>query len=394
MTSPTPFDLARARRDTPGVAGRLFFDSAGASLMPTPVVEAVKAHLDCEMELGGYTAKARAEESLQAVYASVARLIGGHPDEVALMENATRAWDQAFYGLQFRPGDRILTDLSCYGSNYLAFLQSARRTGVEIVPVADAPSGELDLQALEAAIDERTRLIAVTWIPTASGRVNPAAAVGEIARRHDLLYLLDACQAVGHVPVNVADLGCDFLSATGRKYLRGPRGTGFLYVHPRVLNQVEPAVVDVRSAEWLDPTHYRLREDARRYETWEMNYAALLGLGAAVDYALSWSIDVTWSRVRDLAARLRRGLDGLAGVSTQDTGTEQGGIVTFTMDGLEAAAVKERLGARGAIVSVSSPDGQLLDFHRRGLPALVRASVHYFNTDEEVDRLLELVDAL
>lgn len=389
--APVPFPIDRVREETPGVRRHLFFDSAGASLMPGPVLETVKAHLEREAEVGGYTAKADAEDALRAVYARIAALIGAAPEEVALLENATRAWDQAFYGIPFRSGDRILTDVSCYGSNYLAFLQMARRIGVEIVTIPDTPQGDLDLDRLESLIDGRTRLIALTWIPTASGRVNQAREVGVLAERHGVLYLLDACQAVGQVPVNVRDLRCDFLSATGRKYLRGPRGTGFLYASTRALKEVEPAVVDVRSADWVSPSHYELRPDARRYETWEMNYAAVLGLGASVAYALSLPEEATWSRIHGLSARLRSRLEALRGVKTHDTGSLQGGIVTFTVKDLTARSVKERLFQQGAIVSVSSPDGQLLDFERRKLPPLVRASVHYFNTEDEVDRLVALV---
>lgn len=387
-------DLDRARRDTPGVAACRFFDSAGASLMPLPVIEAVRAHLDRELLVGGYTARAEAEGAVEEVYRSIATLIGARPDEIALTDSATRAWDQVFYGLEFSAGDRILTDQSCYGSNYLAFLQAARRTGVEIVALPDTPSGELDVDALDQAVDARTRLLALTWSPTASGRVNPAAAAGAVARRHDLPYLLDACQAVGQMPVHVGELQCDFLSATGRKYLRGPRGTGFLYVHPRMLERVEPAVVDVRAAEWQSVDRYRLRADARRYETWEMNYAAVLGLGAAVDYALNWPQDGVWLRIQELAGRLRAGLSAVPGTMVRDTGTVQGGIVTFTVAGQAAADIKRRLFEQDVIVSVSSPDGQLLDFARRRLPPLVRASIHYFNTEEEVEDLVARIGSL
>jgi len=389
-----PFDIEQARAETPGVAEGVFLDSAGSSLMPAPVTEAVIDHLQLESHLGGYRAKDERDRKIEDVYNAVARLLNCDRDEVALLENATRAWDAVFYALRFDPGDRVLIDTSAYGSNYLAFLQVARHTGIEIEVVPDNEEGELDVDALEGTIDERTRLIALTWIPTASGRVNPAAAVGTVARAHDVLYLLDGCQAVGQLPVDVAALGCDFFSGTGRKYLRGPRGTGFLYIRDALVEKLEPGVIDVRSAEWTAPDAYRLQPNARRFETWEMNYAALLGLGTAITYALDWNIDHTWQRIRSLADQLRARLNQIPGVATHDAGQTRCGIVTFSIDGLAAQEIKEELAARDFTVYVLRAASQRLDFELRGLTEVVRASLHYFNTEDELERFAETVESL
>jgi cysteine desulfurase / selenocysteine lyase len=385
------FDIDRARADTPGVMEGIFLDSAGSSLMPGQVLERVLAHLHLEARLGGYRARENTEAEVAAVYQTVARLLHCDSREVALLESATRAWDAAFYALRFRPGDRILTDVSVYGSNYLALLQTARRSGAEIVVVPD-DEGQLDLDALDAAVDERTRLIAITWIPTGSGRVNPAAAVGAIARAHDVMCLLDACQAVGQLPIDVSELGCDFLTGTGRKYLRGPRGTGFLYVRDALIDELEPPVVDVRSADWVAREAYRLRSDARRFETWEMNFAAVLGLGSAIEYALRWDLEITWYRIKMLADRLRRRLEEIPGVSLHDTGKVRCGIVTFSIEGLRAAELKRKLADNDCTVSVSRVSSQRLDFETRGLEEVVRASVHYFNSADELDRFAATIE--
>ena len=391
-----PLDLARLRADTPGVAHRVHLNNAGAALMPQPVLDAMLGHLRREAEIGGYEAAAEAQDKVDGVYAAVARLIGADLDEIALVENATVAWQMAFYALavDFRPGDRILTARAEYAANYMAFLQTARRTGAVIDVVPDDADGATDPDALAAMLDARVRLIALTWIPTNGGLVNPAAAIGRIARAHGIPYLLDACQAVGQMPVDVAELGCDFRSATGRKFLRGPRGTGFLYVRRDRLAGLEPAMVDHHGAVWTAPDAYELRPDARRFESWENSYAAQLGLGAAADHALALGLDVIAARCRALAGRLRAGLAALPGVALHDLGRDPAAIVSFTLAHADAAAVKARCAEAGINLSVSQPSSTLLDATARGLPPVVRASPHYYNSDEEIDRALEVIEAV
>src|SRR4051812_48286725 len=246
-----PLDIQRLRAETPGATSRVHLNNAGAGLMPAAVLDAMIGYLSREAEIGGYEAADEAVASLDGVYDSVARLIGASRDEIALTENATVAWQMAFYALPLRSGDRILTARAEYAANYVALLQVARRTGASIEVIPDDADGVLDPQALERMIDQRVRLIAITWVPTNGGLVNPAAAVGRIARAHGIPYLLDACQAVGQMPVDVTALGCDMLSATGRKFLRGPRGTGFLYVRRALLRQLEPPVIDHFGAPWV-----------------------------------------------------------------------------------------------------------------------------------------------
>lgn len=260
-------DLQQIRQDTPGVAHRVHLNNAGAGLMPNSVLQAMTGYLTREAEIGGYEAAAEAAPVLDGVYDSVARLVGAARDEIALVENATVAWQLAFYALAFRPGDRILTARAEYAANYVAFLQVARRTGAVIEVIPDDADGVLDPAALERMIDGRVRLIAMTWVPTNGGLINPAEEVGRIARRHDILYLLDACQAVGQMPVSFETIGCDVLTATGRKFLRGPRGTGFLYMRRALLQSLEPAMIDHFAAPWVAPDRYALRPDARRFET-------------------------------------------------------------------------------------------------------------------------------
>ncbi len=379
-------DVAKARRETPGCEHVLHFNNAGAALMPQPVIDTVRDHLDLEARIGGYEAAAAAEDRIEAVYDSIGSLLGCDPDEVAVVDSATRAWDMAFYSLRIGAGDRILTSVAEYASNYLAFLQVAERTGAVVEAVPNDEHGRLSVAALERMIDERTRLVAVSHVPTNGGLVQPAAEIGAVTGAAGVPFLLDACQSVGHMPVDVRLIGCDMLSATSRKYLRGPRGQGFLFVRRDVLEGLEPPMIDLHAATWTSPTSYRLRADARRFESWEANVAAKLGLGAAVDYARRWGPAAIYHWVTALAALLRERLAEVPGITVHDAGAERCGIVTFSSNAMPASEIRDRLREEAINVEVSSPASTLLDATRRRLPPLVRASVHYYNTEWEVDR--------
>jgi selenocysteine lyase/cysteine desulfurase len=387
-------DLARARRETPGCHTVLHFNNAGAALMPQPVLDAVIGHLQSEARLGGYEAAERAHEAVERVYDAAATLIGCRRDEIAMVENATRAWDMAFYAVPLGPGDRILTAMAEYASNYLAFLQVARKTGATIEVIPNDADGQISIAALRQAIDARVKLIAITHVPTNSGLINPAAAVGEVARQAGVLYLLDACQSVGQMPINVDAIGCDMLSTTGRKYLRGPRGTGFLYVRRSVLAGLEPPFLDLHAAEWVAPDRLAIRPDARRFENWETNYAGKIGLGVAIDYALAWGLDHIWARLATLASELRTRLAALPGVCLCDPGVARCGIVSFTVDGRDPDEIRRELARHHINVTVSRLTSTRLDMEARGLSSVVRASVHYYNSEEEVERFCTVLGTM
>lgn len=387
-------DVERARRETPGSARVAHLNNAGAALPPSAVTDAVIAHLRLEAEIGGYEAADAARARVEGVYDSLARLIGARPDEIAVGENATRAWDMAFYSLSFKPGDRILTARAEYASNVIAYLQVAARTGAVIEVVDDDESGQLSVADLRRRISRGdVKLVAMTHVPTQGGLVNPAEEVGAVTREAGVPFLLDACQSVGQLPVDVSRIGCDMLSATGRKFLRAPRGTGFLYVRRSMLPRLEPPFLDLHAATWTGPETYEVRGDARRFENWETNYAGKIGLGVAAEYALSWGLDAIAERVCALADQLRALLGGVPGVRVHDQGTRRCGIVTFTVDGVPAADVRRGLAASGVNTSVSGATSAQFDLPSRGLSEVVRASVHYYNTREELDRLVAALPA-
>ncbi|MCB9139887.1 MAG: aminotransferase class V-fold PLP-dependent enzyme [Caldilineaceae bacterium] len=388
------FDLTRARRETRYCEEMIHFNNAGAALMPAPVADALHAYLQKEERYGGYETADAEQAALARFYAAAAELLNCTPDEIAFAESATRAWDMAFYSFRFKPGDKILTSIPEYGSNIIAYLQQVRRTGAELVYIPNDEYGQIDVRALENQIDARVKLIAISHIPTGGGLVNPAAAVGRAANSAGIPFLLDACQSMGQLPLDVAEIGCDLLSGTGRKYLRGPRGTGVLYVRRSFIRQLEPPFLDQHSATLTAPNAFEIRSDARRFENWEQYMAGKAALGVAIDYAVSYGIAAIQARVYGLADSLRARLNDMTGVTVADEGREKCGIVTFTAAQLPADVIKRQLKAHGINVSVSDGSGTFVSFQERGITALVRASVHYYNTEEEIDRFIEILASI
>ena len=387
-------DLAQLRAETPGCAHVLHLNAAGSALPSRRTLDATVGHLELEAEIGGYEAAAEAQDELEGFYPAVAKLVGAKADEIAFVENATRAWDLAFYSLDFKPGDRILTCVSEYSSNYISYLQMARKTGAEIVVIPDDNHGQIDVAALARTIDKRTRLISISHIPTQGGLVQPAEAVGKIANDAGVLYLLEACQSVGQLPVDVRKIGCDFLSVTGRKYMRGPRGTGFLYAKRATTGHIEPILLDNYAAKWIDDNAYTVRDDARRFENWERYFAGVIGLKVATDQINELGIESIWARLRELADGLRARLATLKGVKLTDLGRVKGAIVTFAVDGMDHNALKARLREQAINVTVSTQFSSRLDLKGRGLLNVMRASVHVYNTEEELDRFVAALEAM
>ncbi len=387
------FSLSDVRDATPGVANVAHLNNAGSALPPTVVVDTMVDFLRREAAIGGYEAKAEALDRLEAVYGSIGALIGVPGENVAVVENATRAWDMAVYGFPFKRGDRVLTGRSEYASNVIALLQLRDRHGIEIVLIGDDETGQISLEQLESELEVGAAMVALTHVATSGGLVNPAQEVGQLCRRYDTCFVLDACQSVGQVPIDVASLGCDVLSATGRKFLRGPRGTGFLYVATEWIERIEPPLLDLHAATWTSDTTYSIEPSAKRFENWETNFAGKLGLGAAAEYAIGLGVDETWQRAQQLGAQLRDALSDMAGVAVHDKGKVKGAIVTFSVEGVDAHELHATLQTAGVNTSVSVPEYARFDTGARNLGTLMRASPHYYNTEDELGRLLEVVQS-
>jgi selenocysteine lyase/cysteine desulfurase len=391
----TAEEIERLRADTPGCLTRIHFNNAGAALMPQPVLAAAVDHLRLEAEIGGYeAAEARAAE-IERFYTATADLLNCRPEGIAYMANATDAYMRALSAIPFERGDVVVTTRDDYISNQIVFLSLRKRLGIEVVHAPDLPGGGVDVDALRELLQaRRPRLVAVTHIPTNSGLVQPVEAIGAVCRDLGVLYLLDACQSVGQRVVDVKAIGCDFLSATCRKFLRGSRGSGFLYVSDAALAAgLEPLYLDMRGAAWVSEDEYRPVEGARRFEDWEFAYALLLASAEAVSYAVAVGIERTQRRVTDLAARLRQGLSH-DGLRLLDRGDELGALVTVEIAGWDAEACKRELDAAGVNFSLSLREYARFDFDAKDVDWCVRLSPHYYNTAEEVDTVAALVTSL
>ena len=373
------------RAETPGCHERVHLNNAGAALPPASVVDAMTAHLSREAQIGGYEAEAEAKSRIADCYTHLGDLIGAPARNVAIVENATVALAQALSSFDFAPGDRIVTTRLDYPSNQLMYLSLARRCGVEIVRAEDLPEGGVDPASVaRLANHPRCRLVALTWVPTNSGTVQDAHAVGAVCESLGVPYIVDACQVVGQLPVDVRALRCGFLAATGRKFLRGPRGIGFLYVSDRALQcGAYPLYVDMRGAKWIAASDFELAEDARRFENWEFAHALVLGLGEAARYAREAGTGAM-HRTQGLARALRERLASVENLELMDRGAVTSAIVTVAT-GRDSSALVKQLRTRGINTSASCREDGVIDMDEKQHASVLRLSPHYYNTEAELD---------
>lgn len=389
----TALDVRRARALTPGCEHVIHFNNAGCGLMSQPVLDTVLEHTRMEAMMGSYEAAAKKAEAVNAVYASFGRLLNCRPEEIALTDGATQSWHRAFHAVPLKPGDRVLTASNEYNSNWLSLRRRCDQVGASLELIPSDADGLLDVEALKGILDERVKLVAITQITNSNGKVNPVEEVGAALRGSAAIYLLDACQAVGQMPVDVQRIGCDLLTGAGRKFLRGPRGTGYMYVRQDVMERLDPMVIDIHSAKWTGRDSFEWKPDAKRFEVMEHNIADRLGMGAAVDHALMWGLAAIQERILGLSPLLRARLGAIDGVVIRDQGTRPSGINTFTVEGRDLGELMLALREKGINTSVTTFDWARLDLQARGIDSIMRASLSYYNTEEEVERFAEAIAA-
>ncbi|HEU5209318.1 MAG TPA: aminotransferase class V-fold PLP-dependent enzyme [Longimicrobiales bacterium] len=391
------FDPAPWRADTEAVAaGRIHLNNAGASLMPRPVHETIVQHLQREVSLGGYEAADLAREAIGQAHADVGALIGAAARNIAVVENATVAFSQALSAFDFQPGDVIVTSRNDYSSNQLMYLSLAQRRGVRVLRAADLPAGGVDPDSVARLVrSERPRLVAITHVPTNSGLVQRVEDIGRICAREDVPYLVDACQSVGQLPLDVERLQCTYLAATARKFLRGPRGVGFLYVSDAALAAGQyPLYIDLHGAHWAEPDRFELVRDATRFENWEFAYALMLGMGTAAAYAQRVGVEAAGRHASQLARHAREQLAAIPGVRVLDAGEELCAIVTVEIDGHDAHDVVRELRDEAINTSALDRSSAVLDMDDKQARSALRVSPHYYNTAREIDIVVGAIEAI
>ena len=395
---PPAIDVAAERAATPGCATVTHLNYAGAALPTAATLATVTAYLEHEARRGGYEAEAEAGEALAATRASAAALVGADPEAVVLTGSDTEGWTRAVWGLVLGGllprGRRVLVDRAAYDSHAIALLQACEHTGAVLEVVGSEPDGTLDLDALDAALaGGDVALACLTHVGTHRGLVNPVEEAGPRCAAAGAITAVDACQSLGQLPVDVARMGCDILTGTGRKWLRGPRGTGLLFVRPELAERMAPIGTDGRSAVWEADDRVRMRPGLQRFVPFETPVALRLGLGTAIDHALGLGLEAIAARVGAVAEELRALLSGIDGVEVHDGGRRRCGIVTFTVAGRTPPEVVAAAGAAGINVSATDTPAARLDLGPPRPPAVVRASPHYLTTEDETARLAEVVAA-
>jgi len=389
-----PAQHARLRQATPGCARVCHFNHAGASLPSQGTLDAMYQQLQHEAQQGPMEATTTTDWPERA-RCLAARLLNTSAEAIAFASSGSAAWSFAFNALpRWRSGDRILVGRHEWGGN-LACMAPAIAAGAQLEVIPCDSHGAVSVPALESMLDARVRLIALTWLPANGGLVNPAAAIGHLARQWHVPYFIDAGQALGQLPCDVQALGCDVLKAAGRKYLRGPRGTALLYVRPGFLERLQPQQRDVLSAPW-NGQGFSLRGDARRFETSEVSQVLLAGLANALQELEEIGIQAIEQRIASLSGLLRTAMDRIPGLQRQDLGApgRQSGLIAFTLKGWDSLALKARLARQGINIGANGVAYTPLDMQARGLASIARIAVSHLNTEGEIQRLLRALEEL
>ena len=387
-------NIEQIRIDTPFCQDKLFVNSAGSSLQPTIVLDAINNYLQKEAQFGGYKVADTHPEEIETFYETVAQLIGTQSSNIAFAHDATDAYLKALSAIPFKKGDVVITSQDDYSSNQIQFLSLQKRFGIVLKRIKTLANGDLDLAHFRTLIDEKTPvLVAITHVPTNSGLIQQVEAIGTICHKKDILYLIDACQSVGQLVVDVQKIKCDFLSATGRKFLRGPRGTGFLYVSDRALAKgLTPLFVDGGGAVWTQVNEYQFLPSARRIQSWEKPYALMMGLTTAIQYALNIGLDNIQSYNQQLMQRLKKNLSTIPSVQVFDRGAKTCNLLTFRKEGKSAEVIQQALDKHSVFHGLSTKEWGVIDYKEKGVDWTIRLSPHYFNTLEEMDRLGEIIE--
>ncbi|MFI8106512.1 aminotransferase class V-fold PLP-dependent enzyme [Streptomyces sp. NPDC086023] len=364
---------------------RVHLNTAGAGLMPAEVVDVMADHLAQEAAEGAYETELRHADTLdKGVYEALASVLDAPVDDVALFDNATRAWSSAVGALRLTGTGRVWITPYEYAGNLILWTELRRRTGLRVEVVPLTPSGDLDLDWMRRNIREDVAVVSVPHVPSGCGIVNPVEEIGRILAPWPCLYLVDACQSVGQLDVSVRRIGCDLLTGAGRKFLCGPRGTGFAAIGPRLRAAATPLFHDLHVADVTALHDYEVHTDsARRFEYAERSAAAVRGLDAALRHHLARTAEPGTGH--DARAAIRDAIAAVPGTRLIDPGTRHASLVTFVCADVSAARIRAELAARGVSVWVAQGNHTPLYLPGQGVDHAVRVSPHHYTSPQDTE---------
>lgn len=388
--------VEEVRSDIPFLdTGVIYLDNAATTPTPNPVIEAMLEYYreySANIGRGLHRATKRATEAFESSREKVAKTIGAKPDEIAYTKNATEALNLVARGLDWEKGDKVIATIFEHHSNLIPWQKLEEEIGIELEIVHENSDCIVEPSAIEEAIDERTRLVTIPHVSNAFGTRQPVEEVGEIAEENDILFSVDAAQAVGHMPVDVGEIGCDFLAAPGHKGLLGPQGTGFLYIREDRLDRVEPLLYGGGIVEAAEEHESDLVEPPQIFDAGTPNIPGVIGLGRAAEYVLGIGLEEIEERERKLVDRMLD-IGDCDEIEVYGPGSAEGfgGAASFNLKGMDHHEVSSVLDEVENIATRSGHHCAMPAMSHLGLDGNVRASVHYYNTEEDVGRFAEVL---
>lgn len=380
------------RRDFPLLKDIIYLDSAATSLSPEPVIHAMNEYermYRANVGRGVHRLTSLASQKYHNAHQKVARFIGAGEGTTVLTKNTTEAINMVACGLRWKKGDTVVTTAMEHHSNFLPWIRLRdREVRTEVVvPQAD---GTFDLSAFELAINDSTRLVALSHASNVLGTVLPVKEIAGICKEHGARLLVDGAQSAPHLPVSVKDIGCDYFCFSGHKML-GPTGTGILWMKE---DDIDPLLVGGGMIESVSAENYTLAAGYQRYEAGTPHIAGMIGLGRAVEYLEGSGMDSVRRHEERLTEKLLAGLASLEHVRVYGPmdNAERIGVVSFNIEGMHPHEVSHILDEAAAIMTRSGEHCCQPLMHHLGTPGgTVRVSLYLYNTAEEIDLLLDTI---
>lgn len=389
--------VEEVRSDIPFLdTGVIYLDNAATTPTPEPVIDAMLEYFheyNANIGRGLHRSAKRASETFESSREVIGKTIQAKPEEIAFTKNTTEALNLLARGLDLKRGDKVIATVLEHHSNLIPWQRLEKELGIELQIIKDNSDYIIDPSTIENAVDENTQLITMPWVSNVFGTRQPVEEVGKIADENDILFSVDAAQAVGHVPVDVDDIGCDFLAAPGHKGLLGPQGTGFLYISEKHLDEVSPMLYGGGIVESAREHSCQLVEPPQIFDAGTPNIPGIIGLGRAAEYVLDIGLERIEKRERKLIRKMHE-ISDLNDVEIYGPKSPEkiAGVLSFNVDDMNPHELSSILDEVADIATRSGHHCADLAMGYFGLDATLRASVHYYNSVGEIEKFIETLN--